>query len=187
MHDTMQKYETTKHDPLEVNPVSFADNKGRFTNRLRAILLHVSYYSIEPTTRLASDTGHVHSSISRLLSQRSQPSYLTAQRIAEAISKRSGIAISEREIFSPDGTYPTPSTCALLGCRGCLPPKAWNESTDKLKSYWKTQKPGDWCYFLGISRSQEQVFSSHEPINDSHEPLIGSLKKVSPNLSGSHI
>jgi transcriptional regulator with XRE-family HTH domain len=113
-------------------------------NRLRAVLLHVPYYSIEGPSRLAQDTGLSRSTISRLCRQRSSPSYRVAEVIAEAISRRSGQPISAGEIFSPNGAYPTPSTCSLMECTGCYPPEAWDEKTQTLKPGWKQQKPGEW-------------------------------------------
>jgi DNA-binding phage protein len=130
--------------------------KPKAINRLRAVLLHVPYYSIQGTARLAEDTDLYSVAIHRLMTQKCQPRYHTAEIVAEAISKRMGRTISAREIFSPDGTFPTPSTCALLGCKGCLPPTDFPNLS--------TQKPGDWCYFLGISRSQEQTFNLQEQI-----------------------
>lgn len=116
-------------------------------NRLRAVLLHVPFYSIEPVARLALDTGVSKAAISRTIRGKCSPSYLITERIARAVSRRSGKVINAHEIFSTDGAYPTPSTCQLLGCGGCLPPEAWDERSDKLRPAWRHTKPGGWSRF----------------------------------------
>jgi transcriptional regulator with XRE-family HTH domain len=113
-------------------------------NRLRAVLLHVPFYSIEGVARLAADYNVSKSTISRLLSGKTSPSYRLADAITEALSKRLGKPIDPREIFSREGRFPTPSACALMRCSGCLPPDAWSEKDDKLRPEWRHQKPGEW-------------------------------------------
>ena len=121
------------HAPLEVG------------NRLRAVLLHVPFYSIQGAARLAADASLSPSTICRLCGQKSSPSYAVAEAVTWAISKRVGIDLESREIFSTrGGTYPTPSACELMGCPGCLPPEAWDEDTDMLRPEWQNQKPGEW-------------------------------------------
>lgn len=109
----------------------------RVANRLRSILFHVPFYSIEGLARLAKDTGFSKSTISRLANQKSSPSYLLTAAIVEALSKRSGFPISAQEIFSSSGRYPTSSVCRVMGCKGCLPPEAWDEATDTLRPQWR--------------------------------------------------
>lgn len=113
-------------------------------NRLRAVLIHIPYYSIAPKARLASDTELSQNAISRIVRGKLEPSYFTAQLICRAIQKRSRQRIPLEEIFSTDGSYPTSWTCSLMGCKGCLPPWAWNEDTDTLWPNWRHQKPGEW-------------------------------------------
>jgi hypothetical protein len=127
-------------------------------NRLRAVLLHVPYYTISGVSRLAADTGLSRSTISRLCNQKTRPHRHVAENIAWAICKRSGRCVAIEEIFSVIGDYPTPSACQLMGCRGCLPPQAWDERTDRLKPPWRRQKPGEW--------SRPQAKPSH-PVSDS--------------------
>jgi hypothetical protein len=143
-------------------PTVLAKRPRNVVNRLWAVLLHVPYYSSEGLARLSEDTGFSKSALSRLARGQSQPTPFLMRSIVEAISKRSRQRLATAEIFSSDGTYPTPSTCALLGCSGCFPPGAWNENTDTLRRKWKHQKPGDWCRFplakgcfFEIPRSQE--------------------------------
>ena len=116
-------------------------------SRLRAVLLHIPWYSIEGFARLACDVNVSRSTISRLTGGRQQPSFRLAQAIADAVSFRLGTAVSPRELFSDDGTFPTASTCDLCGCKGCLPPEAYDERSDRLKPAWKGAVPGDWCRY----------------------------------------
>ena len=119
-------------------------------NRLRAVLLHVPHYSIESIARLAADTGCSKSALSRLVRQLSGPTYRSAETIAWAISKQSGVKLSPRDLFTRDGTYPNPSACKLMGCKGCYPPEAWDEGTDRLRPEWRHQKPGEWSCLQAI-------------------------------------
>lgn len=136
----------------------------RITNRLRAVLLHVPYYTFEGSAKLARDTGLAASTVSRLIRGKISPSYVVVESIARAISHRWGKRLDAREIFTTNGSYPTPSTCALMGCLGCLPPEAWSEASDTLRPKWKQQRPGDWCYY----QSDESRYSAE---HDSDHPL----------------
>ena len=113
-------------------------------NRLRAVLLHVPWYSIEGQARLAADTGVARSTVSRLMSGKFRPSYRLVEKVTEAISKRLGYLVDARELFTTDGTYPTDSACELTRCSGCLPFWAWDERRDVLRPEWKDAHPGDW-------------------------------------------
>lgn len=117
------------------------------SNRLRAVLLHIPWYSIEGFARLASDVGVSRSTISRLISGKQHPSFYLAQSIADAVAFRLGRPMPPRELFSADNSFPTGSVCELCGCGGCLPPEAYDERSDRLKPAWKKAKPGDWCRY----------------------------------------
>ncbi len=112
--------------------------------RLRAVLLHIPYYSIEPKARLAQDTGLSQNAISRIVRGKLTPSPVTVHLICKAIQRRSGVRIKPGEVFRSDPHFPTCSVCTLMGCTGCLPPEAWDERTDRLKPAWRNQKPGEW-------------------------------------------
>jgi hypothetical protein len=112
-------------------------------NRLKAVLPHVAYYSIHGVTRLAEDCGVAPSTVSRLV-RGANPSDALARAVVRSLSRRLRRRIALAEVFSADGSYPTPSACALLGCPGCLPPWAWDERTDRLKPAWKGGRGGDW-------------------------------------------
>jgi hypothetical protein len=98
---------------------ALASKPLRAVNRLQAVLLHVPHYSIRGIARLAKDSGLSKVAIFRLVNQQGQPKYHIAEIVAEAISHRIGRVIPAREIFSPNGTFPTPSVCTLMKCKGC--------------------------------------------------------------------
>jgi transcriptional regulator with XRE-family HTH domain len=119
----------------------------RITNRLRAILIHIPWYSIEGNCRLAADCGASRSSISRLVRHRSSPSYALARAVTEAVGRRLGKPVDIRELFSTDGTFPTPCVCHLTrDCTGCFPPEAYDSAGNLLPQYHGLQ-PGDWCRY----------------------------------------
>ncbi len=115
-------------------------------NRIPAVLIHISRYAFEGQARLATDIGVSRSTVSRFLRGHTQPSYALVEAIARALSLRLGKPLDPRELVSFDGTYPTGSTCALVGCRGCLPDRAYDANGD-LHPDWKGQKPGNWSRF----------------------------------------
>lgn len=84
-------------------------------------MLHLPRYSCLGTSRLAKDTGLAKSTISKLLHGRSTPLYTTASRVLDCLERALDRTLDHREVFSEDGSYPTPHICALVGCRGCLP------------------------------------------------------------------
>ena len=117
---------------------------NRIQNRLRAVLLHVPWYMIEGQARLAADVRVSRSTISRLMNGRFIPSYQLVEKVTEAVSKRLGYPVDARDLFTTDGTYPTESACELCECRGCLPPWAWDERSDRMRPEWRDARPGDW-------------------------------------------
>ena len=114
------------------------------TNRLRAILMHIPYYCTAPKALLALDTGISQNAVSRIVRGRLKPSRITAELICRAISRRGPRKLPLLEVFSVDGSYPTASACGLMGCKGCLPPEAWDEHRGQLRPEWQYQKPGEW-------------------------------------------
>lgn len=89
------------------------------TNRVAPIAAHIPWYGFRMQARLARDAGVSASALSRLLRGRVQPSLPVCWRITQALARRLGHPLDLSEVFSRDGTYPTPSVCALVGCRGC--------------------------------------------------------------------
>ncbi|WP_309715526.1 helix-turn-helix transcriptional regulator [Armatimonas sp.] len=156
------------------------------SNRLRAILLHVPYYAFEGTARLARDTGLAPSSISRIIRGKVSPSYVVVERVTKAISHRLGRRLDARELFTTDGTYPTPSTCELMDCSGCHPPEAWCEITDTLRPPWRWRLPGDWCLYGAIfqgktSKSVRETSESTQRSESTQKPEGGPASKQVPS------
>lgn len=88
-------------------------------NRLRLVMAHTTRYAFKGEARLASDAGVSKSAVSRLVNGLSSPSFAVVSAIAHALEKRLGRPLDPRELVSFNGRYPTPSACALCGCRGC--------------------------------------------------------------------
>lgn len=123
------------------------------TNRVRAFLIHIPWYTIEGQCRLARDCGVSCSTISRLVRNQSAPSYRLARAVADSLSRRLGVPLDMREIFSTDGTYLTSCVCDLTpACNGCFPPEAY-DCQDNLKPEFRGYKPGDWCRYPRWSAS----------------------------------
>src|SRR5579872_1809763 len=121
--------------------------RPRISNRVRALLIHIPWYSIEGQCRLARDCGVSCSTISRLVRGVTCPSYHLARTVTDELGKRLGVPLDMREVFSTDGTYPTPLVCDLTPhCRGCFPPDAFEED-GSLKSDFQGLRPGDWCRY----------------------------------------
>lgn len=150
------------------------------SNRLRAILLHVPYYAFEGTARLARDTGLAPSSISRIIRGKVSPSYVAVETITKAISQRLGRRLDARELFTTDGTYPTPSTCELMDCSGCHPPEAWCEITNTLRLPWRWRIPGDWCLYGAIFQGKTSKVG-RETSESTQKPEGGPASKQVPS------
>lgn len=112
-------------------------------NRVRVLLVHIPKLSIRGQARLASEVGVSRSTISRLVNGRINPSYRLARGVTTALEKMMGRPLDMREVFSIDGTYLTPSGCALCRCGGCLPDQAYDPEGN-LRPEWRGQRPGDW-------------------------------------------
>lgn len=112
-------------------------------NRLEILLAHAPRYAFETQARIAKDSGVSPSTISRLIRGKTRPTFDLAYRIIVALEEALGRSLDPREVFSPDGTYPTRSGCELCGCSGCMPDKAF--TTDgSLKPEYRTMRPSDW-------------------------------------------
>ncbi|MES2464671.1 MAG: hypothetical protein V4671_29260 [Armatimonadota bacterium] len=118
-------------------------------NRLRAVLLHIPRYSFEGPSRLAEDVGVSRSTICRLIRGTTNPSYKLVEKVTAAVSRQMRKPVDARDLFTTDGTYPTPSACELCGCFGCLPPWSWDDSCDRLRPEWRGAVPGSWSVSPG--------------------------------------
>jgi len=112
-------------------------------NRIDDVLSHVPRYAFKGRSRLATDAGVSKSAVTRLLNGQSVPSVIVVFRLAKALERRMSTSLDPREIVSLDGDYPTPSTCKLMGCRGCLPCDAYDEDNN-LKPEYTGVRPGQW-------------------------------------------
>lgn len=127
----------------DASPHTPATRRLPIQNRVRVFLIHIPKLSIQGQARLAAEVGVSRSTISRLAGGRTSPSYRLARNVADALARLLGHPLDMREIFSTDGTYPTPSGCDLCGCGGCLPDEAY-DAEGSLKPEWRGQRPGDW-------------------------------------------
>jgi transcriptional regulator with XRE-family HTH domain len=88
-------------------------------NRVIELMAHTTRYAFKCETRLAHDAGVSKSAVCRLVLGRTSPSYALVTALTRALEKALGMPLDPREMVSTDGTYPTPSVCELVGCRGC--------------------------------------------------------------------
>jgi DNA-binding phage protein len=115
----------------------------RSHNRIAAIMMHTDRYSFRGTSRLAADTGLSKSTISHLVRGKSSPLYITVERVVKALVDQLGRPLNHQEVVSATGRYPTPSVCALVGCRGCLPDRAFSSEGELLEEM-RQVTPGNW-------------------------------------------
>jgi len=115
----------------------------RLHNRLSLVLAHTCRYAFEGQARLARDVGVSRSTISRLVGGRTRPLPPLMRRVTEALGLALGRPLPLRELFSPDGTYPTRSGCALCHCPGCIPEYAFDRFCERRPAY-AAMRPGDW-------------------------------------------
>lgn len=137
--------------PLPDPPVPRSPERGHSAapphNRVGIALRHGWRYAFESQARLARDVGVSRSTISRLIAGKTAPSLKLAQTVAAALSVDLGVPLPLDELFSPDGSYPTPSGCAAFGCPGCFPEEAYDRKGNLLPAF-RDQKPGDWTMAL---------------------------------------
>jgi transcriptional regulator with XRE-family HTH domain len=112
-------------------------------NRIGLIMTHTVRYAFRGLPQLAADCGIFRSTFYRIARGEVEVEFSQAEHIAQVLSKALEVPLSVREVFSPDGTYPTPSCCALCGCLGCRP--TWAHTKDgTLRPEHRRQKPSDW-------------------------------------------
>jgi transcriptional regulator with XRE-family HTH domain len=112
-------------------------------NRIAEVMAHTTRYAFKCEARLAMDAGISKSALNRLVNGLSSPSFVSACKIARALEKELKRPLEPRELISFDGTYPTPSVCELVGCKGCMPDQAYDES-ERVRPQYREIKPGDW-------------------------------------------
>jgi transcriptional regulator with XRE-family HTH domain len=117
-------------------------------------MAHTTRYSFKGLSRLASDCGVSKSAVCRLAAGQTAPSYALVLRVVGALERHLGRTLDPREVVREDGEYPTKSTCALCGCRGCLPEEAYDEEGE-IREEYRHVKPGEWTELLGIRKEEE--------------------------------
>ena len=153
---------------LKVTPLRPHEHGAVITNRLRAFLVHIPWYSIEGQCRMAHDCGVSCSTISRLARGETSPSYKLARRVTDALSRRMGVPLDLREVFSTDGTYPTSCVCDLTpDCNGCFPDEAYDGECNMRPEY-RDLMPGDWCRYPPLTSdthttSNQSVITQYDP------------------------
>lgn len=126
-------------------------------NRLRAVMLHVPWYTIQGQHRLAADCYVSSSTISRLVRNQTSPSYRLARAVTDALARRLGVPLDMRDIFSTDGSYPTACVCDLSpSCTGCFPPEALDDDGQFTPAFVGL-KPGDWCTYPALQTPPAQA------------------------------
>lgn len=118
-------------------------NTGLVYNRLLAIMAHTTRYAFKGEARLAADARVARSTISRLVTGQSNPSFALVTAVSQALSHHLSRRIDPHEFISFDGLYPTPSVCQLVGCTGCLPSEVYTENGHR-KDEYRDIKPGQW-------------------------------------------
>jgi transcriptional regulator with XRE-family HTH domain len=146
------------------------------TNRVREILWHIPWYGFKTQARLAQDSGISPAAVSRLLRGESQPSLAVAMRLTRALSRRLGRPLDVSEVFSLDGSYPTPSVCHLTGCRNCLPPTFYDDQ-EEIRPDFRDIKAGEWSATVAPSAKKADTTSSHSANNPRMDTLSVSKTK----------
>ena len=128
------------------NPNRSADAATKQHNRVAAIMVHTRRYWSMGASLLAADAGVSKSTISHLVRGKSHPLYSTAISVVKCLERELGFRLDLDEVFSEDGTYPTPFICALARCPGlgCRPAIIWDEDANSVKPAFRFVNPGHW-------------------------------------------
>lgn len=118
-------------------------NTRPVVNRIFAVMMHTTRYAFKAQARLAADCQVSPSTISRLLTGFSSPSFVLVDTVTKALEKQLKFSLDPRELISVDGDFPTRFTCSLCHCTGCLPYEAWDEN-DLLRPEYMDVRPGEW-------------------------------------------
>lgn len=116
---------------------------GPAISRLGDLMAHINRYQFNGVSRLAKDIGVADSTISRLLHGKINPSYILVERITAALEREVGHPIHPRDIFSEFGRFLTKYACDVMGCHGCLPEAARDE-TNAIRPEFAGVLPGKW-------------------------------------------
>jgi len=125
--------------------VSAATNTKKYHNRVAAIMLHLSRYDSMGASILARDANVSKSTISHLIRGKSHQLYWNAVAVVNCLERELGSPLPHEEVFSDDGTYPTPSVCALMGCQnrfGCLPANLFQRDAAMRPEFYRPRGGG---------------------------------------------
>jgi transcriptional regulator with XRE-family HTH domain len=140
---TKMEMDTAKPVPMKPRTAGVRPVKAPLYNRVHILLMHAPRYSFQGQARLATDVGCARSTVSRLVNGRTRPSYQLAQAVVAALGRQLQRPLDPADVFSLTGEYPTPSGCALAGCKGCMPEEAYDAQGD-LRPEFRAMRPGDW-------------------------------------------
>ncbi len=116
---------------------------GPAINRFADVMAHHDKFAFKGVTRLARAAGVSPASVSRLLNNKLNPSFLMVARLTDALEKQFGFRIDPRDLIAEEGRFLTQFVCDLAGCSGCLPEIARDEF-GAIKEAYKEVKPGRW-------------------------------------------
>ena len=131
---------------------------GPAVNRISDVMAHSHKFNFKGVTRLALEAQVSPASVSRLVNGKMNPSFLMVARITAALEKQLGFHIDPRDLIAENGEFITCYICDLMGCGGCLPDAAWDESGD-LKVRFAGVPPGKWVtstYPKGLTKGKER-------------------------------
>lgn len=148
--------ESFKHEDVFEDEVAALLRAPRLTNRLAVVLAHSYRYAFEGQARLARDVGVSRSTVSRMMSGKTRPNASLVRKVTEALSLALNCPLSPRDLFSPDGTYPTASGCDLCNCPGCIPEYAFDRFGERKDAY-QSMQPGDWTLSPGSAMTRNQT------------------------------
>ena len=106
-------------------------------------MAHSNQLAFKGVSRLARAAGVSPSAVSRLLSGKSNPSFLMVARLTTALEQAFGFAIDPRDLVAENGEFAHRFCCDLARCGGCLPENALDEFGD-LKPAFAEVRPGQW-------------------------------------------
>ena len=156
-----QRHNLSGNEPTKPSspPPSQPQSPHELHNRISAVISHIPWYAFKTQARLARDSDVSKAAVNRLLRGECLPSLHLALRLCRAIEQRLSRTLDLRELFSLDGSYPTPSVCRLMGCRNCLPQQFYDEQ-ETIKPEFKTVAVGAW------SMSKKHQRKTHSPAEE---------------------
>ena len=146
-------------------------------NRIFAVMMHTTRYAFKAQARLAADCRVAPSTICRLLTGHSSPSFALVATITKTLEKHLGRPLDPRELVSTDSQFPTLSTCALCGCRGCLPDEAYDEN-ERLRPEYKGVAPGSWTLLSSQSVRRALDEEQREQSNTQGKPKQNATPQI---------